>query len=80
MESKMNRNERNDHLLSIGAEIRMIRTARGFSQESFARFVELDRSYIGGVERGERNLSSLNLIKIAHALEVPVGEFFKGIA
>lgn len=78
MESKTKENTKQT-LLSIGAEIRLIRTQRGFSQESFARFVELDRSYIGGVERGERNLSALNLIKIATALEVPVGEFFKGI-
>lgn len=78
MESGTNE-KRNNYLASIGAEIRMIRSAQGHTQKSFARVVGLASAYIGGIERGERNLSSLNLIKIAKALSVPVGEFFKGI-
>jgi transcriptional regulator with XRE-family HTH domain len=80
VELKTNENTKNDYLLSIGIEIRSIRASQGFNQQEFARCVGLDKSYIGGVERGERNLSALNLIKIAKALQVPVSEFFKGIA
>lgn len=68
---------RDEQLQAIGAEIRLIRASQGFSQEAFAQYVGLDRSYLGGVERGQRNLSALNLIKIAKALNVTVGEFFK---
>ena len=50
--------------------------ARGISQEDFAAEAGLGRSYYGGVERGERNVSALNLMRIADALSVEVGELF----
>ena len=40
---------------------------------------ELDRSYVGGVERGERNISLLNVERLARALDVSLGELFKGL-
>ena len=67
---------KNNHLTTLGCKVRALRTHLGFSQEGFANHVKLDRSYIGGVERGERNVSALNLIKIAQALNVNVGELF----
>lgn len=67
---------RNPQLVALGARIRQIRSAHGFSQEDFAAHAGLDRAYYGGVERGERNVSVLNLIKIAQALQVEVGELF----
>ncbi len=66
-------------LIRIGQQIRRLRLERGFSQESFADAVGLDRSYIGGVERGERNLSTLNLVRIARTLNVEVGQLFPPI-
>lgn len=63
-------------LVRLGKQIRKQREKRGFSQEGFANEVGLDRSYYGGVERGERNVAALNLVKIAAALKVPVGFFF----
>ena len=59
------------YLKKVGRTIRETRKARGMSQESLALVSGLDRSYVGGVERGERNISVVNLKKIADALEVP---------
>jgi transcriptional regulator with XRE-family HTH domain len=67
------------NLINIGTQIRAIRASQGFNQLEFAREVGLNKNYLGGVERGQRNISALNLIKIAKTLAVPVGEFFKGI-
>ena len=64
------------NLVKLGEQIRALRTAAGYSQESFAHSIGMARAYFGGVERGERNIASLNLIKIARALEVEVGELF----
>lgn len=66
-------------LEALGSNIRMMRHAQGYSQESFAHHVGLDRSYMGCIERGERNLATLNLIRISRALGVSVGKLFKGI-
>lgn len=63
-------------LIKIGTTIRELRKEKGFSQESFASEVGLDRTYIGSVERGERNIATLNLIKIAKTLKVEVGALF----
>lgn len=66
-------------LIKLGAQIRELRKAKGFSQESFAAEVGLDRTYMGGVERGERNVAAINLIQIAKCLSVEVGELFPAI-
>lgn len=63
-------------LVEIGKNIRAIRESKGLSQEKLAELVEIDRTYIGGIERGERNVASLNLIKIAIALNTEVGNLF----
>lgn len=62
--------EEKKELIKLGAYIRKLREKKGFSQESFADHVELHRTYMGGVERGERNISFLNLIKIARKLDM----------
>lgn len=54
----------------LGRRIRSLREAQGFSQESFAERCRLHRTYVGGIERGERNVSLDNLVKIASALGV----------
>ncbi len=61
---------KNDPRALFGARVRYLRTKAGWSQEELAFQCELDRTYIGGVERGERNISLLNIIKIAKALSV----------
>jgi len=54
----------------LGAAIRAARQAQGLSQEVLAEQAGIDRSYMGGIERGEHNLAIMNLLKIADALGV----------
>ena len=63
-------------LVAIGKQIRTMREASGISQEDFAAIAGIDRSYYGAIERGERNVAALNLVRIASALEVEVGTLF----
>lgn len=67
-----------DVKLLFGNRLRVLRKSRGWSQEKFALHVGLDRSYIGGVERGERNISLENICLIAEALGVMPTELFEG--
>jgi transcriptional regulator with XRE-family HTH domain len=54
----------------FGRRVRELRTASGLSQERLAEISNLHRNYIGGVERGERNIGLLNIVELAHALRV----------
>jgi transcriptional regulator with XRE-family HTH domain len=65
-------------LIKLGYAIREARKAKGWSQEELAFQAGLDRTYIGSVERGERNIAALNLVKIAAVLGVGVGELLEG--
>jgi len=58
------------YLERIGIRIRDLRKDAHFSQEKLAFACDLDRTYIGSVERGERNISVINLRKIAFALRI----------
>jgi transcriptional regulator with XRE-family HTH domain len=68
--------KKHSSLIKLGHRIRELRKAKGFSQEDFAYEVGLDRTYMGSVERGERNIAAINLIRIAKALKLEVGELF----
>lgn len=63
-------------MVAFGRHLRELRTKKGLSQEALASSCGLDRTYVGGVERGERNISLVNIHKIADALHVPVRELF----
>ncbi|KTD02654.1 helix-turn-helix domain-containing protein [Legionella feeleii] len=63
-------------LIQLGNNIRELRKTKNLSQEAFADQIGLDRTYVGGIERGERNIAALNLIRIALALNVEIGELF----
>ena len=60
----------NPALVALGAAIRAARQAQGLSQEALAEVAGIDRSYMGGIERGEHNLAIMNLLKIADALDM----------
>jgi transcriptional regulator with XRE-family HTH domain len=55
---------------ALGRAIRELRRASGISQDAFAASCSLHRTYVGGIERGERNVSFANLLRIADALHV----------
>ena len=61
----------------FGENLRAARKKRGYSQESFAHAVDLDRTYVGGIERGERNPGLKTVVRIADALEIDVIELFR---
>lgn len=64
-------------LNQIGKRIRLIRLNSGLSQEKLAFACNLDRTYIGSVERGERNISVINLCKISSALKIDSYQLLK---
>ena len=67
-----------DPLKQFGNRVRSHRKRAGWSQEKLAHECRLDRSYIGGVERGERNVSLLNIQRIADSLGIRAAELFDG--
>ena len=58
----------------VGGNLRAYRLKRGLSQENFAEVVGVHRTYMGGLERGERNLTLQSLERIAEAMGVEVRE------
>ena len=60
-----------------GKRLRELRTAKGLSQEKFSFDCELDRTYIASIEQGKRNVSIVNIEKIANALEVKIEDLLK---
>lgn len=66
-------------LARFGIRVRDLRKERGFSQESFAAHCGLDRTYIGGIERGERNVALKNIALIAKALGLTISQLMEGI-
>ena len=65
--------------LKVGKRIKEIREKKNISQKDLSFSADLDRSYIASVENGKRNISIVNLEKIANALDVTLSELFKGI-
>ena len=68
-----------DILERFGRQIRRLRKAKGWSQEAFAAECGLDRTYMGGIERGERNIGLRNIEKIAQTLEISISEMTQGL-
>lgn len=66
-------------LLNFGRKVHSIRTSQNISQEKLAEMSDLDRTYISSVERGQRNISILNIIKISSALGIDASSLLENI-
>lgn len=66
----------NEILINFGNKLKVLRQEKGFSQEALALEIEVDRTYIGKIERAERNVSLKMVAKITKALNVEVKDFF----
>lgn len=71
--------KRKDILKRFGERVRELRKEQGYSQENFAYACELDRTYVGGIERGERNVALRNIERIAATLGISVAELMDGV-
>jgi transcriptional regulator with XRE-family HTH domain len=67
-----------DLLTTFSKNLKTLRLERGFTQEALADACELHRTYIGALERGERNISLRNLEKVAHSLNVSAAALITG--
>jgi transcriptional regulator with XRE-family HTH domain len=68
-----------DVRIRFGKAVRQRRHKLGVSQEELADLCGLDRTYVGGIERGERNPAVVNIEKIAKALKISLAELFRGV-
>jgi transcriptional regulator with XRE-family HTH domain len=66
-------------LEKFGERVRELRNNAGLSQEKFAELAGLHRTYISGIERGERNVSLINIASIANALNISMSELLEGV-
>ena len=70
----MKKQEHSTICTAFGEAIRQARVIRGLSQEKLAEFSDLNRTYIGDIERGKRNVSLVNMQKIATALDLKLSD------
>lgn len=75
----METKRKNAVLKKFGAAVRRYRRMASLTQEDFADLCGIDRSYLGGVERGERNLTLINVMKICDALRVNPSEILSDL-
>jgi transcriptional regulator with XRE-family HTH domain len=63
----------------LGSRVRELRLKKGFSQESFADHCGLHRTYMGGIERGERNLTIQTILTVAKGLGMTISDLLSGV-
>ncbi len=69
--------EKKEILIKFGERIRILRKQKGFSQEELSFRADLHRTYIGMIERAEKNITLINIEKIANSLEICLSDLFK---
>ena len=72
--------ESKSQLKAFGLRVRKLREALDWSQDQLAEHADLHRTYISGLERGERNVSVLNILRLARALKTTPGKLLDNIA
>lgn len=65
-----------NELITFGLHIKKLRVNKNLTQEDLAFYATLDRTYISGIERGQRNVSLINILKLASALNVHPNQLF----
>lgn len=70
---------KNDILVKFGQKVRTFRKEKGLSQEQLAFKADLHRTYIGMIERAEKNITLINISKIADALEIKIEQLFNDV-
>lgn len=73
----LSRNRQDPVLVALGAAIKRIRLEKEISQERLALLAEVDRSYVGRVERGDNNAAILTLARLAKALDISIAELMQ---
>ncbi|AOJ10069.1 helix-turn-helix domain-containing protein [Burkholderia mayonis] len=69
--------DKDGNLVALGAAIRARRKELAMSQEALADFAEIDRSHMGKIERGERNVTFMNIVRIARAMQLLPSELLR---
>lgn len=71
------RNRQDPALVALGEAIRRVRLSKDISQEKLALLAEVDRSYVGRVERGDNNVAILTLLKLARSLDITLAKLMQ---
>ena len=69
--------EKSKILIKFGDKVREVRIEKGLSQEQLAYLADVHRTYIGMIERAEKNITLINIEKIANALEISINQLIK---
>jgi len=73
----LSRNRQDPALIALGEAIRRVRLSKDISQEKLALLAEVDRSYVGRVERGDNNVAVLTLARLAGVLDISIAKLMK---
>lgn len=71
--------DRKEILSKFGKNLRKLRLSQKISQEKLAELIGVDRTYIGMIERGEKSISLVYLVRLTHALHVNSADLFRGL-
>ncbi|MQR00664.1 helix-turn-helix domain-containing protein [Glaciimonas soli] len=77
MQRPSSKRDDSKELEALGLAIRAVRKEQGLSQEALADQAGIDRSHMGRIERGERNVTILNVLRVSNALSFKLSELFK---